>query len=209
MTPMMKFMYGVAGLCVVLVYVPINSAPLIYVKIVASLLLLGGLYRLLAGGGGGMEKKVQILVKDVSDDRKDGYREKLLAAAKPIGEAVELTEDPGEVAIAVTLTGPVETVKKAVDACRLKMNFESLTTTLRYSSLEAAAQMMTMINGTASPGSEIRIEGVRGTVSTDASGRFCIQVPMSLYEKNRGRGSIPAKCTKGGLTTDLNIPLPR
>lgn len=198
---------GLTVVCGVLAFITSTDVTFLLAKGAMFIALIVFMY--FGASAGFLDKRIQVIVKDVRDDRRRAYRNSLLDAMKSLGEPFELNEDPGEVAVGVETKRHLDDVKRAADGCKLKIQYQAAIGTLKYTSLEASAEMLVAITGMATPGSRVEIEGFRGKIQVDSSGSFSAQIPLSLVRKNESRGYIPARCLKGNLADDIQIPIPR
>lgn len=204
-----KIGLGLAVACAVVAFIPYNDGLMLVTK---ALLFLGLLAFMYFGGAsaGELEKSVQVVVIDVRDDRKESFRNALRTALGALGQVTNVGDSlDGTVSVYVSTKRHVDDVKKTADSCKLKMQFASAQATLRYTSLEASAEMLVAVTGKATPGSEVQIDGVRGAISVGPNGSFTAQIPLSVVRKNETRGFVPAKCIKGQLVDEIQIPIPR
>ena len=202
-----KIAMGLAVICAILGFIPSTEGALFLLKLIFFTSLIAFIYYSVSGRF--MEKTIQVIVRDVRSDRKNVYRNSLLNALKAFGEPIKLQEDPDEVAVEVKTKRSLEEVKKSIDHCKLKIQFKSTFSNLKYTSLEAAAEMLVAITGSATPGSTVTIEGIKQKIKVEAWGEFAVKVPLSLIRKNEARGYIPAKCKKGNIEDDIQIPIPK
>lgn len=196
-----------AVICAILGFIPSNAAILILLKLIFFISLIAFIYYAVSGRF--IEKTIQVIISDVRSDRKDVYRDSLMSALKSFGEPTKLQEEPDEVAVEVKTKRSIEEVKKSIDHCKLKIQFKYTFSNLRYTSLEAAAEMLVAITGKATPGSTVIIEGIKEKIKVESWGQFAVKVPLSLIKKNESRGYIPAKCRKGNIEDDIQIPIPK
>lgn len=126
------------------------------------------------------------------------------------GEIVRLDEDRNEIALAVSETTAMMTkVDSAVEDSGVELNRDDARGIIKYSSLEAKAEMTVTIQGNATPGSEVFIDGVSQTIEVGRGGGFSVEVPLALVQKHEEKGHIPATCKKGNAEEEIEIPLPR
>lgn len=201
----------------VLIAIGVSAA----IGLIPSMSVLVVLLKLLAFGGlfglvyyyfiaDRLDKDIVITVDDVQRSKKDEYRDQIRSALDSFGEIVRLDEDRNEIALAVSETAAMMTkVDSAVEDSGVELNRDDARGIIKYSSLEAKAEMTVTIQGNATPGSEVFIDGVSQTIEVGRGGGFSVEVPLALVQKHEEKGHIPATCKKGNAEEEIEIPLPR
>ncbi|MEA3495447.1 MAG: hypothetical protein U9R42_05360 [Bacteroidota bacterium] len=177
--------------------------------VIAKIVLLIGALPLIyfSTSGNLISKSFQIVIKDVRENRRDEYRNKLLNNLKSLGKPDKSQENYGEVGVHIEGKIKPEDIFKQIKKGNIKAQLNQTLVSFKYTSLEAAAEAVITINATATPNSELKIEGFFETIKVGGSGSVSVKIPKSLYKKNVERGFIPAVCIKGKLRDEIKIAL--
>ena len=204
--PRTKIVLIPLGVCAVLGLIPSMSIPVILLKVLAFGSLFGLVYYFFVDDR--LDKDIVIIVDDVQRSKKDEYREQIRSALDSFGEVVRLEEDLNEIALAVPeTTATMTNVDRAVEGSEAKLNRDNARGIIEYSSLGAQASMTVTIEGSATPGSEVFIDGVSQPISVGRGGGFAVEVPLSLVQKHQDQSYIPATCRKRDIEEEIEIPV--